>query len=91
MNKPTPTIVFGRYGLLVLLTLSSSCTSEPVRPVSSQRARAVRVVEADRSSRAVVTEVVGTVRAVRSTTLAPLISGTVTEIRAGLGSPVRAG
>jgi RND family efflux transporter MFP subunit len=39
----------------------------------------------------VITEVVGTVRAVRSATLAPLISGMVAEIRVGLGSSVRAG
>ncbi|HVP62942.1 MAG TPA: efflux RND transporter periplasmic adaptor subunit [Myxococcaceae bacterium] len=37
------------------------------------------------------TEVVGTVRAVRSATIAPLISGTVTEVRVGLGSSVPAG
>ena len=37
------------------------------------------------------TEVVGTVRAVRSATIAPLISGTVAEVRVGLGSSVRAG
>ena len=36
-------------------------------------------------------EVVGSVRAVRSATIAPLISGTVAEIRVGLGSSVRAG
>jgi RND family efflux transporter MFP subunit len=39
----------------------------------------------------VVTEVVGTVRATRSATIAPLISGTVSEVRVGLGSSVRAG
>jgi RND family efflux transporter MFP subunit len=37
------------------------------------------------------TEVVGTVRAVRSATIAPLIIGTVAEVRVGLGSSVRAG
>jgi RND family efflux transporter MFP subunit len=37
------------------------------------------------------TEVVGTVRATRSATIAPLISGTVREVRVGLGSSVRAG
>jgi biotin carboxyl carrier protein len=37
------------------------------------------------------TELVGTVRAVRSATLAPLIGGTVAEIRVGLGSSVRTG
>ena len=36
-------------------------------------------------------EVVGTVRAVPSATIAPLISGTVAEVRVGLGSSVRAG
>lgn len=37
------------------------------------------------------TDVVGTVRAVRSATLSPLVSGTVAEVRVGLGSSVRAG
>src|SRR5262249_59771515 len=39
----------------------------------------------------VVPEGVGTVRATRSATVAPLISGTVGEVRVGLGSSVRAG
>jgi RND family efflux transporter MFP subunit len=51
----------------------------------------VRVEKAERTSRPVMTEVVGTVRAVRSATIAPLISGTVAEVRVGLGSSVRAG
>jgi multidrug efflux pump subunit AcrA (membrane-fusion protein) len=36
-------------------------------------------------------EVVGTVRAVRSATIAPLVSGTVAEVRVGLGSSVGEG
>jgi RND family efflux transporter MFP subunit len=51
----------------------------------------VRVVRADRSPESIVTEVVGTVRSVREATIAPLVSGTVTEVRVGLGSVVRAG
>jgi membrane fusion protein, multidrug efflux system len=48
-------------------------------------------VKVERSSQTLLTEVVGTVRATRSATIAPLISGTVSEVRVGLGSSVRAG
>src|SRR5262249_6170710 len=67
------------------------CAEEPARPVSSVAPRTVQVGHADRTARSIVTEVVGTVRAVRSATMAPLISGTVAEVRVGLGSAVRAG
>lgn len=81
--------------LAVTLTLSASgCAAEPARAESSVQppvARVVRVVPAERADRPVVTEVVGSVRAVRTTTVASLISGTVAEVRVGLGSSVRAG
>ena len=75
-----------------MLALLVGCSGEPPpRPASEKAPAKVRVVQVERSSRPVITEVVGTVRAVRSATLAPLISGTVAEIRVGLGSAVRAG
>jgi len=83
VNRPTT------FALLVLLW---GCAPE-ARPdmSSSSPARAVRVVEADRSPLAVLTEVVGTVRSADEATIAPLVGGTVAEVRVGLGSSVRAG
>jgi RND family efflux transporter MFP subunit len=49
------------------------------------------VTQAERAHRSQLTEVVGTVRASRRATIAPLISGTIAEVRVGLGSSVRAG
>jgi RND family efflux transporter MFP subunit len=78
--------------LLALLLLSGGCAarSEP-RAGPAAAPRRVGVVEVKRAHRTAVTEVVGTVRATRSATLAPLIGGTVAEIRVGLGSAVRTG
>ncbi|HEY3497722.1 MAG TPA: efflux RND transporter periplasmic adaptor subunit [Polyangiaceae bacterium] len=83
-----PTLAFLTTCLVSLLW---GCLEQPApqRPDGSRRE--VVVGEASRSSRPIVTEVVGTVRAVRSATIAPLISGTVAEVRVGLGSAVRAG
>jgi RND family efflux transporter MFP subunit len=67
------------------------CADQPARQPPSASPREVPVAQADRTMRPIVTEVVGTVRAVFSATMAPLISGTVAEMRAGLGSRVRAG
>jgi len=75
----------------VLVISVWGCAEEPARPVSSLSPRAVQVVPAERTRRSVVTEVVGTVRAVRSATIAPLISGTVRQVRVGIGSSVRVG
>jgi RND family efflux transporter MFP subunit len=81
-----------RRGLLLLPALLIGCAAKPApRPTPSVPPRVVRVVQADRIPRPVMTEVVGTVRAVRSATIAPLLSGTVAEVRVGLGSPVQAG
>lgn len=77
--------------VLVLAAASDGCAVEPARAASSEPAQRVEVVHAERGERPIVTEVVGSVRAVRSTTMAALISGTVVEIHAGLGSSVRAG
>jgi RND family efflux transporter MFP subunit len=78
--------------LILLVGVSAcGCAAEPARATPSAPARVVQVATADRTSREVVTEVVGTVRAARSTTVAALISGTLAEIRVRLGSSVRAG
>jgi RND family efflux transporter MFP subunit len=77
---------------VALLGLLSGCSADASpRHTPNSATRQVRVVTAERASRPVVTEVMGTVRATRSATIAPLISGTVGEVRVGLGSPVRAG
>ena len=77
---------------LVLVALLSGCTAgSPPRPSSQPAHRQVQTARAERSSRAAVTEVVGTVQASRRATIASLISGTVAEVRVGLGSSVRAG
>ena len=79
-------------GSLALLAFLCGCAGEPLpRPPPSLPPRAVRIGQADRSRRAVLTEVVGTVRATRGATIAPLLSGTVSEVRVGLGTSVRAG
>src|SRR5215813_4415136 len=79
-------------GTLVLLGLLSGCAADASpRQTPCAPPRRVRVVKAERANEPVVTEVVGTVRATRSATIAPLISGTVGEVRVGLGSSVRAG
>ncbi|MGZ6162397.1 MAG: hypothetical protein ACXWLS_03630, partial [Myxococcaceae bacterium] len=77
---------------LVLPALLGGCTREPTqRSVPGTPPRVVQVAQADRTRRPILTDVVGTVRAVRSATIAPLVSGTVAEVRVGLGSSVRAG
>lgn len=77
---------------LAMLGLLCACAADASPPgPSSPPPRHLDVVKAERSSRPVLTEVVGTVRATRSATLAPLISGTIAEVRVGLGSSVRAG
>lgn len=88
----SPVLAFLLRGcVLVPLLLLSRCEradaprSSPAAPVP------VRVGTAELRPRAVVTEVVGTVRASRRATLAPLLDGTVAEVRVGLGSRVRAG
>lgn len=64
--------------------------AQPRTPPASPT-REVRVVTADRSPQPIMIEVVGTVRSVHDATIAPLISGTVAEVRVTLGSSVRAG
>jgi membrane fusion protein, multidrug efflux system len=78
--------------LAVALVLLSACAAgSPPSPRTDPAPRRVQVAQAERAHRSQLTEVVGTVRATRSATIAPLLGGTVTEIRVGLGSSVRAG
>ncbi len=80
-----------RLFLLALLILPPGCRAPaPPQPPGPPVAR-VRIADAERSSRPVLTEIVGTVRSTRSATIAPLIGGTIAEMRVGLGSQVRAG
>jgi RND family efflux transporter MFP subunit len=84
----TPRAVLGSFALVALY----GCAGEPTpQPSHTLPARKVHVVKVDRSSRAVLTELVGTVRSARDAAIASLVSGTVTEVRVGLGSFVRAG
>jgi RND family efflux transporter MFP subunit len=79
-------------GLLSALVAPSwGCAEAPAHAASSDSPRLVTVGEAQRSNRPIISEVVGTVRALRRATIAPLISGNLVEIRVGLGSSVRAG
>jgi RND family efflux transporter MFP subunit len=77
---------------LLLLASLSGCAAEAAQsPASGAPPRSVRLAQARLSKLPVTTEVVGTVRASRSATIAPLLSGTVSEVRVGLGTRVRAG
>ena len=84
--------VLVRAAPLLLLASLAGCAAEPVRsPAPSAAPRSVQLARANLTRLRVTTEVVGTVRAVRSASVAPLISGTVSEVRIGLGTAVRAG
>lgn len=77
---------------LLLLASLSACAAEPARsPAPNGPPRSVQLARATLRRLPLTTEVVGTVRAVRSASVAPLISGTVSEVRIGLGTQVRAG
>ena len=73
-------------GPVLRLCRRGSATDTP-----SLTPRRIQVARAERSPRTVLTEVVGTVRSVHEAAIAPLVSGTVTEVRVGLGSFVRTG
>ncbi|HYP97651.1 MAG TPA: efflux RND transporter periplasmic adaptor subunit [Polyangiaceae bacterium] len=82
------------FGLLALFSVACGSARAPVpdRPAAPPaEIRAVPVVRAERSLQATHTEVVGSVRAVREATIVPLLSGTITEVRVGIGTSVRAG
>jgi RND family efflux transporter MFP subunit len=81
-----------RPWLLVIPAMLWGCASQPAHPPETRiTARKVQAVTAQRTSRPLMTEVVGTVRAVRSATIAPVVGGTVAEVRITLGSSVREG
>ena len=82
------------FGPLVLLSVACGSAPAPAphrAKTAPAEVRAVTVVRAERSLRAIQTEVVGSVRAVREATIVPLLSGTVTEVRVGIGTSVLAG
>jgi len=83
LTRPTTT---------ALLAVLYGCAGEglPGTPPSAP-AKVVRVAPAERSPLPVVTEIVGTVRPLHEATIAPLVGGTVADVRVGLGSSVRAG
>jgi len=79
-------------GSFALIVVINGCAGEPnPQPSAILPATAVRIGKAERSSQAVLTELVGTVRSARDATIASLVSGTVAEVRVGVGSFVRAG
>ncbi len=81
-----------RPAIVPLLILLHGCAREAAAdPPASSPAEGVRVAQADRALLPVLIEVVGTVRSAREATIAPLVGGTVAEVRVGLGSAVRAG
>jgi RND family efflux transporter MFP subunit len=73
------------------LCVLTSCAPEQRPTPAAPRPRTVATARAERSVQPVAVELVGSVRAVRSATLAPVVSGTVAELRVSLGSQVRAG
>src|SRR5262245_10792002 len=75
----------------VLACLLASCAAEPHPKSAALPQHAITAARAELTVEPVLIEVVGTVRAVRAATVAPLVSGTVAEMRVNLGSAVRAG
>src|SRR5262245_46522007 len=80
-----------RLAPLALAVLSACAARATHSSGPAPAPRRVRVAQAERAQQPELTEVVGTVRATRTATIAPLLGGTVAEIRVGLGSSVRAG
>ncbi len=80
------------WPLSIGLLVAAACGA-PAQPASAVAAppRPVRVAPAAELRRAVGAEITGTIRAVRSATLTPRVSGTVVAVHAALGSRVRAG
>jgi membrane fusion protein, multidrug efflux system len=84
--------VLVRAARLLLVASLAGCAAEPARPPApSGPPRSVQLAQATLTTLPVTTEVVGTVRAIRSASVAPLLNGTVSEVRIGLGTQVRAG
>jgi RND family efflux transporter MFP subunit len=83
---------FNLSATATLVVLLCGCAGDaPPDTPAGPPAKGVQVVEVVRSSLPVLTEVVGTVRSAHEATIAPLVAGTVAEVRVGLGSTVRAG
>jgi RND family efflux transporter MFP subunit len=79
-------------GLVFALFALASCGAERApKPPSALAIRTVRTGRAEVHSRPRIEEVVGTVRAVRSATIAPTVTGSVADVRVTVGSVVRAG
>lgn len=91
MDNAAMLMAHARHGLLVFVAVAGGCAVEPARAASTAPPRAVHAIEVGRTASPVITEVVGTVRAARSATVAAMISGTIAELHVGLGSSVRRG
>jgi RND family efflux transporter MFP subunit len=77
---------------LATLLLATACgTDHAPKPAPAVATREVRVARAELTRRPTIQEVVGTVRAVRSATIAATLGATVAEVRITVGSAVRPG
>jgi membrane fusion protein (multidrug efflux system) len=91
-ERPRPRSHRSLAARLLSLALLSGCGTEPARsPPPGGPPRSVQLSRANRTRQPITTEVLGTVRAARSARIAALISGSVSEVRIGLGTAVRAG
>jgi len=90
-TRPIPRLPRTTSALAALALLSGCAGESPPRTRGEAPPKVVHLAQAERAERPVLTEVAGTVRATRSATIAPLISGTIVEVRVGLGSAVRSG
>ena len=78
--------------LVFALVALAACASEPAPKTPPLRAtRTIRTARAEVRSRPTIEEVVGTVRAVRSATISPTVTGGVAEVTVTVGRTVRAG
>lgn len=79
--------------LVLPAVLAAGCGSHAPAPAAAPPLARTPVTlgQAALVKQPVVEEVVGTVRAVRSATLAPIVSGTVVELRGAVGTRVQAG
>lgn len=76
---------------LALVTTAAACSRPAPAAEPPPPARAVQVAPAELRARLVGEEIVGTVRARHSATLAPTVTGTVRDVHVTLGSRVRKG
>jgi len=81
-----------RRWLLAMVLLGTACGAERApKPAPAPATRAVRVARAELTSRPTIAEVIGTIRAVRSATIASTLGATVAEVRVTVGSALRPG